>query len=200
MNSNPEHNSFIHDLQIASPCKVDWDSMTGDERKRFCGQCKLNVYNISSMTLPEAEKLVADAEGKVCLRMYRRTDGTVITKDCPVGVAAKIKRNVQRYAGVACAAATVLIGWAVNTRVGNQLTLWEQMSLLWNNSACHTGTPGLHATMGEVAMPVKAEMGKIAMPVKPVVVPEAPGTRGSHGAPRGYIKIANPPGHTSERN
>ena len=30
-------------IYIASPCKVDWDSMTGDERTRFCQQCQLHV-------------------------------------------------------------------------------------------------------------------------------------------------------------
>ena len=31
-------------IQIATPCTADWESMVGDERTRYCGDCKLNVY------------------------------------------------------------------------------------------------------------------------------------------------------------
>src|SRR5262245_30602687 len=36
-------------LRIASPCSADWDEMTGDDRVRFCGRCRKNVYNLSEM-------------------------------------------------------------------------------------------------------------------------------------------------------
>ncbi|MCC7528421.1 MAG: hypothetical protein IT342_07860, partial [Candidatus Melainabacteria bacterium] len=45
---------LLNSIRIASPCHVDWETMTGDERKRFCGDCKLNVYNISEMTKKDA--------------------------------------------------------------------------------------------------------------------------------------------------
>jgi hypothetical protein len=157
----PDHSSFIHDLQIASPCKVDWDSMSGDERKRFCGQCKLNVYNISAMTLPEAEKLVADSEGNVCLRMYRRVDGTVITQDCPVGIAAKVKRRMQRSFAYACAAVTLIIGWAANIRLGDQPSLFQQLTTIRNEHSSSCGFTSGHATMGRPST-MSAEMGNVA--------------------------------------
>ena len=75
----------IDDIRIASPCRSDWNEMYGDDRQRFCGECKLNVYNLSGMTRDDAETLVMNAEGQVCVRFFRRQDGTVITKDCPVG-------------------------------------------------------------------------------------------------------------------
>lgn len=28
---------LLSHVRIAAPCHVDWDSMTGHERKRFCG-------------------------------------------------------------------------------------------------------------------------------------------------------------------
>jgi hypothetical protein len=86
--------SPLNDLKIASPCSANWDEMVGDERSRFCGDCKLNVYNLSGMTRDEAENLIIDAEGRVCVRMYRRSDGSVITKDCPVGWA-RVKRRIR---------------------------------------------------------------------------------------------------------
>lgn len=81
-------------IRIASPCSADWDRMYGNERKRFCSECKLNVYNISEMTKDEAENFILRSEGRLCLRIYQRRDGTVITRDCPVGWQ-RVKRRVS---------------------------------------------------------------------------------------------------------
>lgn len=75
-------------VKVAAPCPADWDQMMGSERVRFCGQCSLNVYNLSSMTKAQAEHLIASTEGRLCVRFYRRRDGSIITKDCPVGLRA----------------------------------------------------------------------------------------------------------------
>jgi hypothetical protein len=99
-------------IQIASPCTASWDDMPGDERVRHCGDCKLNVYNLSEMTRDEAETFMAEREGRVCIAFYRRHDGTVITRDCPVGIAAvraKFVRLALATAGLFLAfAATAL--------------------------------------------------------------------------------------------
>lgn len=87
----------LDNIHIASPCSADWNQMFGDERKRFCGDCKLNVYNLSDMTRAEAENFLIAAEGRTCVRFYRRRDGSVLTKDCQVGWQA-IKRRVSRAA------------------------------------------------------------------------------------------------------
>ena len=84
-------------VRIAAPCTADWNQMIGDERVRFCGQCSLNVYNLSSMTKSDAESLIARNEGRLCVRFYRRFDGSIITKDCPVGLSA-IHRRVSYVA------------------------------------------------------------------------------------------------------
>ena len=72
-------------LEIATPCPASWDDMEGDERVRFCPECELNVYNIASMTEAEALALIKEREGRLCVRLYKREDGTVLTRDCPVG-------------------------------------------------------------------------------------------------------------------
>lgn len=77
--------------------------MTGDERTRFCSLCSLHVYNFSEMTTEEVRGLVTRTEGRVCGRLYRRADGTVITRDCPVGLRA-VRRRVARTAGATLAA------------------------------------------------------------------------------------------------
>ena len=93
----------INSLRIASPCSVGWKNMTGDERTRHCDLCSLNVYNISELTVTEVENLIRAREGRLCIRMYRRTDGTVLTRDCPVGLRA-VQKRVTRFAGAALAA------------------------------------------------------------------------------------------------
>jgi hypothetical protein len=77
---------LLESIRIATPCRADWDDMVGDERVRFCGKCQKNVYNLSEMTRAEAEALVREKQGRMCARLYRRRDGTVLTADCPVGV------------------------------------------------------------------------------------------------------------------
>ena len=90
-------NSPLDNVRVAVPCSSDWNQMVGDERVRFCAQCSLNVYNLSSMTRREAESLIAGTEGRLCVRYYRRRDGTILTNNCPVGLRA-IKRRVSRAA------------------------------------------------------------------------------------------------------
>ena len=90
-------NSPLENFRVASPCPANWDEMYGDERKRFCGDCKLNVYNLSGMTRREAEDLITNWEGRLCVRFYRRADGSVLTQDCPIGWAA-VKRRLSRAA------------------------------------------------------------------------------------------------------
>ena len=89
---------LLASLRVASPCDVSWDGMTGNERVRFCSSCKLNVYNFSAMTSNEVRSLIAKSEGRVCGRLYRRADGTLITRDCPVGLQA-FRRRVRRIVG-----------------------------------------------------------------------------------------------------
>jgi hypothetical protein len=76
---------LLDNLRIASPCAQDWDEMAGDDRIRFCRRCQKNVYNLSSLTREEAERLVFEKEGRMCVRFYRRSDGTILTSDCPTG-------------------------------------------------------------------------------------------------------------------
>ena len=90
----------LETLTVASPCSANWSEMTGDDRARFCGKCEKNVYNLSAMSAPEAEALLREKEGDVCVRFFQRADGTVMTADCPVGVR---RRRVRRLAVLATA-------------------------------------------------------------------------------------------------
>lgn len=140
--------SPLTNLRIASPCSVDWSAMMGDERKRFCSECKLNVYNLSDMTKYDAEHLLRMSEGRLCVRYFQRSDGTILTKDCPVGWA-KVK---QRLSIAATAAFTVLISlfaglFAVsylrrNTEIGKRIPI-----------PFSTPMPKYEPLMGAVALP-----------------------------------------------
>lgn len=94
----------LNNLRIASPCPADWEKMVGDERVRHCSECNLNVYNLSAMTEVQVQELIAASRGKrLCARLYRRADGTVLTKDCPWSFRA-LTRKVSRLAAAALAA------------------------------------------------------------------------------------------------
>ena len=92
-----KNNDFLNEMRIASPCPVGWEQMSGDERVRHCRLCDLHVYNISEMTRKEAQSLIEQSNGRICARLFRRADGTVITRDCPVGLRA-VRRRVAKTA------------------------------------------------------------------------------------------------------
>lgn len=103
--------SLVQQVRIATPCPASWDAMTGDDRIRFCRQCKLNVYNLSAMTPEEGERLIREKEGRICARIYRRADGTILTQDCPVGLSALKRKTKLVLAKIAAAVVFVAGGF-----------------------------------------------------------------------------------------
>src|SRR5215204_1355455 len=117
-----KYTSPLDEVRIAAPCPADWGKMVGDERVRFCGSCQLNVYNLSGMSRREAEALVTNAEGRLCVRFYRRADGTILTRNCPVGLSA-VKRRVTRVAGsVLSAVVAFFAGLGLNFGIDRALS------------------------------------------------------------------------------
>ena len=94
-------------IEIPIPCKASWDDMVGDERVRHCGDCRQNVYNIAAFSRREATRLLQERTGRVCLRIFRRPDGTVITDDCRARLRAARKRGLLIFAGT-----LVIVAWA----------------------------------------------------------------------------------------
>lgn len=136
----------LNNIRIASPCSADWNEMYGNERKRFCGDCKLNVYNLSGMSRTEAEDLLRQSEGRLCVRFYRRADGTILTDDCPVGWA-----KVKRRARVAATAAFSLI---VTLFTGVLfVSLFSRQKNLVTRFPIPFATPTPRPLMGAIAMP-----------------------------------------------
>jgi hypothetical protein len=98
----------LDNIRVAAPCTADWNQMTGDDRTRYCGECKKSVYNLSGMTRDEAEALLIDRNGDLCVRYFQRHDGTILLADCAVGV----KRRRRRRLVAAGAAALLASGAA----------------------------------------------------------------------------------------
>jgi hypothetical protein len=109
---------LLESVTIASPCTASWDEMVGDERARFCTHCQKDVFNLSALPRDEAETFLRSRTAEVCVRLYKRTDGTVLTSDCPVGV----KRKRRRKAVVAAVGGSLLAAGAF-LQVASQRTM-----------------------------------------------------------------------------
>jgi hypothetical protein len=116
--------TIIEDLTrratLASPCTAKWEEMDGDQRQRFCNQCQLSVLNASEMSDEEVMlSIMALQTGKrVCMRIYRRADGTILTKDCPVGLRKKLAAGVRRAAAWLAGGLSMLL--SLTTSAGAQ--------------------------------------------------------------------------------
>jgi hypothetical protein len=138
------HTSPLDHVKVATPCSARWEEMAGDDRARFCSHCNLNVYNLSAMRRDEAEALVASAEGRLCVRFYRRNDGTIITQDCPIGMQAARQRTFRRIRNTVAGATAMIAG-----------TIWFGSSRLSWASGTVAGTM---ATIPPLSMPVGSDI------------------------------------------
>ncbi|HVV83074.1 MAG TPA: hypothetical protein VHE35_08330, partial [Kofleriaceae bacterium] len=75
----------LDNVSVASPCREAWDRMTGDARVRLCASCDRHVYNLTELSRDEAEALLLERNGELCVRYFRRWDGTILLADCEVG-------------------------------------------------------------------------------------------------------------------
>jgi hypothetical protein len=133
----------LDNIRVAAPCTADWSRMTGDERVRACGDCNKHVYNLSGMTREEAEALILEKEGRLCVRYYRRADGTILFDDCAIGAGRRRRRRGRVIAGAAVLlAATAVVGHGASRLMGAGHVMGEM-----------TVTPSLELEMGVVAMP-----------------------------------------------
>lgn len=71
-------------MHIASPCPADWSRMRGDDASRVCGLCQRRVHDLAALSEERVARLVRRVRrGEVvCVRLYRRADGKVMTADC----------------------------------------------------------------------------------------------------------------------
>ena len=153
---------LLDDLRIASPCTADWSAMTGDEQVRFCGSCQKDVYNLSAMAREDAERLLRERTHGMCVRIYRRADGTVMTSDCPVGV----RRKRRRKAAIATVGGGLLAAMAfagLRATTGKPAHVMGDMEVVAGGIAgpADTGSP---AMTGTAAPPTAVPTAKKAPP------------------------------------
>ncbi|MFT3694259.1 MAG: hypothetical protein QM831_14025 [Kofleriaceae bacterium] len=106
----------LDNIRVASPCRADWNQMVGDERVRHCGDCKKDVFNISQMTREEAQALVVEKAGNLCVRYFQRYDGTILLADCTIGKSRARKRRVIAAGALALLSGGVTLSWALSRR------------------------------------------------------------------------------------
>ena len=127
--------AVLNDIRIATPCPASWDEMEGGDRARFCLACQTRVYDLSTLTAAEAVSLIERNEGSLCVRLYRRADGTVLTADCPVGLRARAAAKLRRVgAGATALAAFLLTGAFLKARP-------EPTAFSTSGSVSHGGAP-----------------------------------------------------------
>lgn len=147
----------LDQIRVATPCTADWNQMTGDDRTRHCGECRKNVYNLSGMTREEAEALIRERNGDLCVRYYQRADGTILLADCTVGV----ERLRRRGKVAARAAALVAGGLVVAGAAASRVTV--QMGAVSHDE--------VHVQMGSPPRPsAQLTMGLVA-PAEPQLLP-----------------------------
>lgn len=117
--------TVLEDLQVASPCPVAWDGMTGGEQVRFCESCQSHVYNLSEMARDDAEQLVREAEGRLCVRFSHQADGTVLTRDRQTGL-----RWIGRRVVAALGKMATLLGFAMAAGGGGGCVQGEPRRLM----------------------------------------------------------------------
>jgi hypothetical protein len=165
--------TILNNLRIASPCPASWEAMRGDDRVRFCDACEKHVYNISGLTVDAAVALVRESEGPVCVRLYRRKDGTILTADCPVGLRAAVRRRLVRLAAAAVVMfATLRSGIWLFAQAGPRVSIpppptgpgvtvadladWAAVALGIKQPSCNRVTLGRRVMVGTPAAPIGA--------------------------------------------
>ena len=159
---------LFQQARIASPCSMRWEEMTptGDAHTRRCEQCDLNVHNFAGMTAEQAESVLRsafNADGtrnrRICAGIYRRVDGTIITADCPVGLAAvraKARRTVARIA--AAVGLTTVVAWAAaRESAGFAFAGRQPINTVANYlRGAPAPTPVTSMTLGDICIPAPA--------------------------------------------
>ena len=190
----PENTKHALDVvQVGNPCDEPWSKMSGDEQVRFCGLCEKHVFNLSKMTRDEAEQVLEERVGRICVRFYRRADGTVGTIDCaPIRFAAarKIARQTLRgAAAMMVSLLTLVFGLSLFRLSGLDVSSWLEDTAVARLAKAvepviepqvesyEMGEEIEHYEMGEEAEPIE--------PVRPAPPPRFAPTPGHDGWSQG---------------
>lgn len=170
-----------NDVRIAKPCPKNWDEMTGDDQSRFCNHCEKSVHNLAEMSAADAEKLLCDSSGRVCIRMVSGPQGSF-----------KTKQGWFRRMAMAGAATLTLIPMTAcapqESQVVGEAPMPEQTQP--KPDVKSNATIGIAAepvpVMGDMAPPQNPELGEV--PVNEPIMGRAANPQPSMGSVAGPIE------------
>jgi hypothetical protein len=152
----------LDNIRVAAPCTASWDRMLGDDRVRHCHDCNKHVFNLSGMTRDEAEALLVDKTGELCVRYYQRSDGTILTADCSVGISKRRKRRLV------AAGATALLAGGGGIAARSMMHV-DRVERTHRNAIMGTTVapppPPLHVHVAPLPPDAYPTMGTVAVPV-----------------------------------
>lgn len=164
---------LMRNTPIAAPCSVKWEDMTGDDRARLCAKCDLHVVNTFMMTDEEAlEALARVHKGeRICMRVHRRSDGTFMTRNCPVGVQ-RIRERAYKVAAWIAGGLSMVLSLAASamppstTKVAKKKPIWHASV---KASDCNTGgaKPKTNGNSGRRKFEIPQVVGGLPAPNLP---------------------------------
>jgi len=107
----------LDNLRVASPCEAKWADMSGDDRVRTCAQCDKQVFDLSALTRAQAEALIVEKQGSLCVTYFQRQDGTILLADCELGARRRKRRRHVAISAVAALGVGVATLMASDERV-----------------------------------------------------------------------------------
>jgi hypothetical protein len=92
--------------KLSFACNAPWESMSGDERTKFCATCRRSIPNLSLMSAADRAALGEELKTeRVCGSFSMRLTGEMVTPERPLTVPEK---NRVRQFGVAALSASAL--------------------------------------------------------------------------------------------
>lgn len=64
-------------LKVKQRCPVGWESMQGDDKRRFCGQCQKYVHNVSALNQKERQALTTGDGLQECVYYIENSRGEI---------------------------------------------------------------------------------------------------------------------------
>jgi hypothetical protein len=153
--------------------------MEGDDRVRHCCDCRLNVYNVAEMEREEVIRLIQQKEGRLCFRMHRRQDGTLITRDCPTGLRA-VRRKIAVALVCACSLFASVVAYAFGATHRGGKAAWIDIGMPIGEASWRDNLPS----------PLRTVVDKLD---PPPAVPEGTTTLGDVVDTRAYTTFTSTP-------
>jgi len=92
-------------------CPKPWESMSGDESRRFCSYCKKHVHNLVALTAQERLNLLSSLAASICSRYQ------LAIRRPARGKKESYLRHLAKYgAGVAITGSVLLVLWEMEAQ------------------------------------------------------------------------------------